>query len=242
MSKDITKNKLTTQKKISIVVSVILVLSIILCVYVAIQVMSRGYVNLFGYSLFRVVTGSMEPTIPTGSLILMKHVDMDVVKLGDIICFKAQDTAIFGKMMTHRVMEILPAKDNGVMFMTKGDANIALDGYLVTSTNFVGKVTWYTGQNSMMAKVFSVFTNKVGFLACIVIPCLLLSSFIMKDCVSKMHLELEQAMRELEKTPVRKDPLVNMSQEDRDAMYERIRSELMEELLSDATKPESKTE
>ena len=107
MSKDITKSKLTTQKKISIVVSVILVLSIILCVYVAIQVMSRGYVNLFGYSLFRVVTGSMEPTIPTGSLILMKHVDMDVIELEDIICFKAQDTAIFGKMMTHRVVEIL---------------------------------------------------------------------------------------------------------------------------------------
>ena len=119
MSKDITKNKLTTQKKISIVVSVILVLSIILCVYVAIQVMSRGYVNLFGYSLFRVVTGSMEPTIPTGSLILMKHVDMNVIELGDIICFKAQDTAIFGKMMTHRVMEILPAKDNGVVFIMK---------------------------------------------------------------------------------------------------------------------------
>ena len=232
---------MSKQKKISIAVTVILIFAIILCLYVAIQVMSRGYVNLFGFSVFRVVTGSMEPTIPTGALLLMKHVDMSEIEVGDIICFKAQESAIFGKMMTHRVMEMLPTKDGGVMFLTKGDANIALDGYLVTATNFVGEVIAYTGENSVLASVFSVLTNKVGFLACIVMPCLLLSSLVMRDCVKKMHLELEQAMRELEQ-PVRKDPLVDMSPEERDAMYQRIRSELMEELLHDAAKSESTTE
>ncbi|MBQ6685678.1 MAG: signal peptidase I [Firmicutes bacterium] len=242
MSKKYIVQEKNLQKRVGTAVSVLLVLTILFCFYVAIQVLSRGYVNLFGYSVFRVVTGSMEPTIPTGALLLMKHVDMEIIEAGDIICFKAQESAIFGKMMTHRVIEILPTVNGGVMFETRGDANIASDGYLVTTTNFVGKVIWFTGENSVLATGFSIITNKLGFLSCIVIPCLILSILVMRDCVSKMHLELEQVLREMEKEPVRKDPILDMTEEERDAMYQRIRAELMEELLHDATNPESTIE
>lgn len=223
--------------RINVLITVLLVLAVLLCLYAVIQMLSQGYVNLAGYSLFRVVTGSMEPTIPVGGLLVAKQVGMESVQVGDIICFRAQESAIFGKMMTHRVMEIYPSADGSLLFETKGDANLALDGYLVTQTNFVGKVIWHTGANSVLSSVFSFFTNKVGFLACIVFPCLLVASLILRDCVKNIRSELQSAMEELEHEPEPDDLLAGMTQEERDEMYERIRTELIEELMQGAEKP-----
>ena len=89
-----------------------------------------------------------------------------------------------------------------------------------------------------MASVFAFFTNEIGFLACIVLPCLLLVSLILRDCVKNIRLELEQAMEEMDEAPEpeedddwRNDPLCGMTQEEYQEMYERIRAELIEELM-----------
>ena len=86
----------------------------------------------------------------------------------------------------------------------------------------------------MLSSVFSFFTNKVGFLACIVLPILLLGSLLMKDCVKNIRSELEEAMEELERQSAPKDPLLEMTEEERNEMYERIRAELIEELMKGA--------
>ena len=221
---------------INIVFTVMTVLTALLCLYMAIQVLSQGYVDLGGYSLFRVVTGSMEPTLPVGSLLVAQQTDMQSVQVGDIICFRAQESAIFGKMVTHRVVEIFTGADGSLLLQTKGDANLVMDGYLVTQTNFVGKVIWYTGAGSMLSKFFSFFTNKIGFLACIVFPCFLLSGLILRDCVQNIRKELNTAMDELDKEQ-KADALLDMTQEERDKMYERLRAELIEELKKSAEKP-----
>ena len=159
------------------------------------------------------------------------------MEVGDIICFRAQETAIFGRMMTHRVMEVYPAADGGVQFVTKGDANLSLDGYLLTQTNFVGEVIWYTGEDSVLSSIFSFFTNKVGFLACVVFPCLLLAGLILRDSVRNIRSELQEAVKELERGNAPKDPLLEMTEEERQEMYERIRAELIEELMNGAEDP-----
>lgn len=227
-----------TQRGIGVLITVLLILVVLLCLFVTVQVVSQGYVNMGGYSLFRVVTGSMEPTMPVGALLVSQRVDMQAVEVGDIICFRAQESAIFGRMMTHRVMEIYPAAGEGLQFVTKGDANLSLDGYLVTQNNFVGKVIWYTGEDSVLSSIFSFFTNKVGFLACIVFPCLLLATLILRDSVQNIRNELQEAVKELEReTAHSKDPLLEMTEEERQQMYERIRAELIEELMNGAQDP-----
>lgn len=225
------------RRTVNVLVTLALILVVCLCLFVVIQVLSQGYVNIGGYSLFRVVTGSMEPTIPVGALLVSKKIEMDAVQVNDIICFQAQETAILGKMMTHRVVDIYPAADGSLMFATKGDANLSADGYLVTQSNFVGKVIWYTGANSVLSSIISFFTNKIGFLACIVIPCLLLAGLILKDCVKNIRNELQETLEELEKDPEPKDPLLELSEEELNKMYERIRAELIEELMDGAEKP-----
>lgn len=60
-----------------------------------------------------VLSGSMEPTIHTGSLALINERDRDI-EVGDVIAFQVEDMFI-----THRVIEIT---DDGY-YITKGDNN-----------------------------------------------------------------------------------------------------------------------
>ena len=223
------------QKGISILVTIMLILAVLLCLYVVVQVLSNGYVNIGGYMMFRVVTGSMEPTIPVGALLVTKEVDIATVNLGDIICFRTQEAAIWGKIVTHRVVHVMDMADGSVVFRTRGDANLVVDTYLVDQSNFIGKVIWHTGDDSVLAGIISFFNNKVGFLGCIVFPCLLLASFILKDCVTNIRYEMQNVIQELEATEDEvdweNDPLCGMTQEEYNEMYERIRAELMEELM-----------
>ena len=223
------------QRQLSMLVTLLLVLAVALCLYTVVQVLSRGYVNLGGFMMFRVVTGSMEPTIPVGALLVTQQVDIETIRMDDIICFRTQVAEIWGKIVTHRVVGIWEAEAGGLLLLeTKGDANLVADGYFVDASNFVGKVIWHTGDGSVLATIISLFTNKIGFLGCIVFPSLLLAAMILKDSVGSIRQELEMVL-EMERLQQQQaswenDPLCGMTQEEYNEMYERIRAELMEEL------------
>ena len=223
------------QRQLSMLVTLLLVLAVALCLYTVVQVLSQGYVNLGGFMMFRVVTGSMEPTIPVGALLVTQQVDIETVRMDDIICFRTQVAEIWGKIVTHRVVGIWEAEAGGLLLLeTKGDANLVADGYFVDASNFVGKVIWHTGDGSVLATIISLFTNKIGFLGCIVFPSLLLAAMILKDSVGSIRQELEMVL-EMERLQQQQaswenDPLCGMTQEEYNEMYERIRAELMEEL------------
>ena len=62
----------------------------------------------------------------------------------------------------------------------------------------------------------------------------LVAGIILKDCVGNIHHELQNAVEELEDTNEnhwQNDPLCGMTQEEYNEMYERIRAELIEELM-----------
>lgn len=227
-----TKNEVL-QQRMSMLVTILLVLAVALCFYSAVQVLSNGYVNLGGFMLFRVVTGSMEPTIPVGGLLITRQVEIESIQVNDIICFRTQVSEIWGKIVTHRVVGIEQTQFGSLLLETKGDANLVADGYYVDRTNFVGKVVWHTKNGSVLAGVLSLFTSKIGFLGCIVFPCLLLAALILKDSVISIRKDLQMLMEETagQKEPWEDDPLCGMTQEEYNEMYERIRAELMEELM-----------
>lgn len=223
------------QQRINILVTIMLVLAVALCLYVVIQVLSYGYANIGGFMMFRVVTGSMEPTIPVGALLVTREVDIESISVNDIICFRTQLSEIWGKIVTHRVVNITTSGSGGILLETKGDANLASDIFFVDQANFVGKVIWHTGDGSILADMLSLFTSKIGFLGCIVFPALLLAGMILKDSVTSIRqdllLVLEEQQRLQQAQSWEDDPLCGMTQEEYDEMYERIRAELMEELM-----------
>lgn len=88
----------------------------------------RGEVpKIFGYSVMQIVSGSMEPDIPTGSYILIKEIPPEDVAVGDVITFFSDDPRIYGYPNTHRVVEAPIMGEDGLVFVTQGDANDAHD-------------------------------------------------------------------------------------------------------------------
>jgi len=91
-----------------------------------------------GFEICTVLSGSMEPTYQTGSVIYInKNINPKELQEGDVITFRLQG----GMLATHRIVELVPdAEIPGlVRFRTKGDANEDVDGSLVESVNVVGK-------------------------------------------------------------------------------------------------------
>ena len=82
------------------------------------------------------ISGSMEPAIPTGSLVYVKNTAPSGIEKGDVIAFYG--SLENGSIITHRVVS-----NNSVSgeFVTKGDANAKEDMEPVSYENFLGKVT-----------------------------------------------------------------------------------------------------
>ena len=85
------------------------------------------------YKVLTVLSGSMEPTLKTGSVVIIKpraSYDTD-----DIITFEKFEN----KIVTHRITE---KRDDGkeIFYTTKGDANNAQDQEEVSQSKIIGKV------------------------------------------------------------------------------------------------------
>lgn len=109
----------------------------ILTVLAVLLAIALAGVRLFGLRTYTVLSGSMEPDYPTGSLLYVKSVDPRELEVGDVITFMLdEDTAA-----THRIIEILPdEEDSSVLrFRTQGDANDGPDGTPVHCRNVIGK-------------------------------------------------------------------------------------------------------
>lgn len=90
----------------------------------------------FGWRLVVVLSGSMEPALPVGALIVTEPVDPAHVSVGDIIFYRAPIEP--DVMITHRVVEVLDGDSPG--FRTQGDANEEEDNFIVPAENATGRV------------------------------------------------------------------------------------------------------
>jgi signal peptidase len=84
--------------------------------------------RLLPYQVLPVLSGSMEPEIPTGSLIVEQPVASTDVRVGDVITYTHPLRA--GALVTHRVVAIEDDRD-GLILTTKGDANELVDSWRV---------------------------------------------------------------------------------------------------------------
>ncbi len=91
--------------------------------------------DLFGYQIKTVLSGSMEPDIPTGSIIFVKVAGTDTrYQQNDIITYRTADHI----PVTHRIIQV---ENKGEQYVTKGDANDRADIHPVPSEAIIGKQT-----------------------------------------------------------------------------------------------------
>lgn len=108
--------------------TILLVLVIVLCIPITIP-------QMFGYQVYTVISGSMEPAIPTDSLVYTRSIAPEDVKEDDVIAFYGADGS--SAIITHRVVKNQVVEGQ---FVTKGDANKEKDPMPVSYSNLLGRV------------------------------------------------------------------------------------------------------
>lgn len=110
-----------------------------------------------GGQIYTVVSGSMEPAIPVGSLVYVEGMEPEDVAVNDVIAFYGGRDA--NAIITHRVVE------NRVImgeFITKGDANQTNDMNPVNYNEFIGKVEWSVPEVGVIAQILTSREGKVA--------------------------------------------------------------------------------
>ena len=94
-----------------------------------------------GSTAMTILTSSMRPSMPPGTLVIVKPIDPQDIRIGMPITYQLESgKAVF---ITHRVTSILNTSDGQRSFITKGDANGAADAEPVVSDQIRGEV-WYS--------------------------------------------------------------------------------------------------
>lgn len=110
----------------------------LVCVAIVFAFFISG-IRLLGFQVYGVLTGSMVPAYPIGSLIYVKETDPNDLELRDVITYSSGKTIV-----THRIVEIVRDDNNPyqLKFRTKGDANNDPDASLVGPADIIGKVAF----------------------------------------------------------------------------------------------------
>lgn len=148
--------------------------------------------SIFGYSVLKVVSGSMEPSIHEGDYIYIKRTDTDSLKAGDIISFYSQDDSIKGEINTHRISEVL---SDGT-FVTKGDANKIEDSVTVQKVSIIGK---YYGKLRFFKWLGSFASTKKLLILLVIIPTVCMAVYEVKTIAEiKIYSNREEALKAAE--------------------------------------------
>jgi len=135
-----------------------------------------------GPKLFVVLSGSMEPAMHTGSVVIIKPETQ--YKIGDMVTFgKNTSTQI---PTTHRIVSTR-AQDGVMLFTTKGDANNAPDGAEIRQSDIHGRVLFNI---SNLGYVIDFIRKPLGMVLIILLPAI----FIIYDEVRKIIEEMKKIM------------------------------------------------
>lgn len=112
-----------------------------------------------------VQTGSMSPSIPTGSLIVVWEKGTD----GAGVNYVEEDVITFEKnnsLVSHRIVNVV-RQEKEKYFQTKGDANTDNDSQLIADKDVIGKVVFAV---PLVGKLVNFIKQPVGFTLLVVIP------------------------------------------------------------------------
>ena len=113
------------KKALKIVLKILYQILIILCVILTIIIVMQKFTNsnrtIFGYRIFRVITGSMEPEYDVGVVVICKETSANEIKVGNDIVYLGTYGDYNGKIIMHGVVGIdKDENSNTINFHAKG--------------------------------------------------------------------------------------------------------------------------
>jgi signal peptidase I len=212
MAKEAQTKKTTKKKMTPLSIGITVVQWVLIVALIAFVAASFGTripaLAKLGLNFFSVSSGSMEPTIPTGSLISVGKYRVEDLKEGDIITYQlSRGQGETPAVVTHRIVKVEKTEDvkevpNGdkveqktvvnYEFTTKGDANTGEDSYKVRTTDLIGL---YKGHVPKVGFITSFAQTPRGFVALVIIPAAILILWEVASIVLhfKNHFEKKSA-------------------------------------------------
>ena len=117
--------------------------------------------SIFGYKAFVISSGSMEPTLNIGDIVIIKETKQEQISKGNIITFRKD-----GYNITHRINDIIE-KDGEKYYQTKGDKNTTTDADLVKYEEIEGVYVF------KIDKIGSIITYAQNTTTIIIIVCVI---------------------------------------------------------------------
>ncbi|WP_081861594.1 signal peptidase I [Cellulomonas sp. HZM] len=109
---------------------------------------------LLGATPYTILTGSMQPTMPPGTLVVTRPTPVDRIDIGDVVTYQLHSEQ--PEVVTHRVVGVGTQSDGSHVFLTRGDANNADDdpvlavqvrGVVAYHVPYLGYVNTWVGAN-----------------------------------------------------------------------------------------------
>ena len=148
-------------------ISILLVIAIFFIVYVVSGKIAQKNGKNPPFGLYTVISPSMTPNIDVYDVVFVKNIDLDDLRVDDVITFYSSNAFFGDTPITHRIVEILDIPSSGTVFRVKGDANENADLEKVIPSNVIGKVMFKIPK---LGKVQFFLASKKGLILAILIP------------------------------------------------------------------------
>ena len=172
---------------------IVLILGIAISIVYQKHIKKASSIDIFGYKLYTILTGSMEPKYNIGDVIIDNPIAQKDIKVDTVITYALNQTTV-----THRVVELVE-KDGKTMYRTQGDNNNSPDTDLVDYSQVRGTIVF---KISKLGKIISEFVSGIGFAALIVFVWI---SYIRSSRTEEKRIAREDARRRFNVPKYKKD-------------------------------------
>ena len=150
-----------------------------------------------GFRIYSVLTGSMEPAISVGSLIITRiPTSLSDIKQNDIITFS--EPRFENNFITHRVYNVV---ENGsvTLFQTKGDANDSPDAWNIAYGSIKGN---YVFEIPYLGYLLNFVKTPLGILIFVIVPVLIIAISEIKTILTILFQAKIEKDKRLEKDTI----------------------------------------
>ncbi|MBR3762668.1 MAG: signal peptidase I [Lachnospiraceae bacterium] len=189
----------------NVIVCMVTILAICMMIFTVISVCTfdRNDRSLFGYKAFIVLSDSMSATdFGAGDLILVKEIEPEKLKAGDIIAYISQNSDNYGETITHKIRSLTTDTEGNPGFITYGTTTGVDDEKIVTYPYILGL---YQFRLPKVGTFFHFLKTVPGYILLILIPFLILILFqgmnlfrVFRQYRAEQKAELEAEWKKLE--------------------------------------------
>lgn len=176
------------KKIINVFFTVLLIVLIVLVVFIFITRAKGDSPAIFGYRIFRVSSGSMEPELSIGDVILVHTVKEDEIAKGDTITYKGVSGDFKDMMITHKVVED-PYEVNGAWhYQTQGIVPGSLRDPVITYDQVQGK---FVSKITFLNSIYTFFLSPAGLITFIMVILVLFAYELISLILSYKSIEVK---------------------------------------------------